>query len=181
MSDLNLTEKISEAFTNVIKKTKAFDKLDKIKFYLGSFVLISSIVSVTNLFIHYSIINRISQNRENINKNKNEIFYKMEVKQIEILSAVNNMLNEHQDKMISLLEKHQKSLDEMKKIQFIDIEKKESITTNTSISSLSIDLYQQNITEQKETNEDDELINECYDLIPLNNNKKFTGIKSWLF
>ena len=167
MSDLNLTEKISEALTNILKKTKAFDKLDKIKFYLGAFVLISSIVSVTNIIIHYSVINRISENKERINKNKNEneIMYKIEVKHIELLSVMNNMLNNHESKLITLLEKHIKSLDKI----------------NTSISSLSFDSSQQNIAEQKETNQDDELINECYDLIPLNNNKKFTGIKSWLF
>lgn len=177
MSDLNLTD----AFTNVIKKNKFFEKLDKIQFYVGSFVLFSSIIGITSLFIHHSNINIIYENRQIINKNKNEIMKNMEVKHSEILSVMNNMLYNYENKLVALLENQQKSLDEIKNSPLVNIGRKENISRNVSISSLTDSLINNNNEHENEVHvEDNELINECYDIIPLNNNKKITGI-NWLF
>ena len=66
MSDSNLTEKITDSITNVMKKTKVFDELKNIQFYFGSFVLVSSIVGITSVVIHYF-------NAKNIEKNQKDI------------------------------------------------------------------------------------------------------------
>jgi hypothetical protein len=39
MSDSNLSDKIAESITNILKKTKVFEKIDEIQFYIGSFFL----------------------------------------------------------------------------------------------------------------------------------------------
>lgn len=177
MSDKNLTD----ALNNIMKKTKFFEKLDKIQFYVGSFVLFSSIIGIAGIFIQYS----------NINNNK-KIIDKIELKYNENLHHLNNKISDLEYKLVYLMDNQQNYLDKIKHSPLIIIGKQENISTSSSISSL-IDLSKKNINEQNEENkqkckieqkdiiEDDELINECYDIIPLNNNKKITGIKRWLF
>jgi len=53
-------------------------------------------------------------------------------------------------------------------------------TTGTSMSSFSPIKIPTNIYDDIRENDYDELMNECYDTIPLNNVKKNTGL-SWLF
>jgi len=52
MSDNNLTEKISETITNAFKKTKVFEKIGKIEIYIGSFIAVSTIISLTSFYMH---------------------------------------------------------------------------------------------------------------------------------
>lgn len=67
MSDSNLTDKISETIsetiTNVFKKTKVFEKIAKIEFYIGSFVVVSSIIGITNIYMNYYNFNKIENLR----------------------------------------------------------------------------------------------------------------------
>lgn len=148
MSELKIAEKLADSFVDVFKKTKLFEKIDKIHFYIGSFVLFTSIISITGFAIHYSNTTKINENIQILNNNKREI-----------IDKINNL----EDKII-------------KKIESQEIKVK---------SSLSMDNNQININDQKkninDTDNDDELINDCYDYIPLNNIKKVTGIKKWLY
>ena len=100
-------------------------------------------------------------------------------------------------KFTKLLKSQQYTLNEI----LLNIERKNVISKSTSISSLFLDSSKNTINNndlstlvakteknEDEKNEDEknekdyyEILNECYDNIPLNNLKKTTGLKGWLF
>ena len=83
------------------------------------------------------------------------------------------------------------TLNEIKNLPLLTIGRIDKLSRNTSFSSI-LDSPQQKIesihsdeqwnnsSEQKNKKEEDiDLLNECYDVLPLNNVKKHIGIKSW--
>jgi hypothetical protein len=193
MSDSNLTEKMSETITTAFKKTKLFEKIGKIEFYVGSFIIISSIFTLTNMYMNYSNMNKIKHIEKKIEGSENKLKHNIEINRME------NSLCNH--KIVKYLKHIKSDLDDtqqkiMEKIMEINmlfqISKKELISIGTSMSDLpkvrsidSIDGWNdsnnevENIKEMEDFKvlEDNELLNECYDSIPLNNLKKNTS--SW--
>ena len=160
MSDSNLRDKISETIINVFEK---IGKIGKMQFYVNSFLIISSIIGLTNIYINYCNIDNIK-----INRKQNQIIY-------------NNLINELKNE-VELTSKLFNQIKESK------IYKPEMISASTSISSFSpIKIIlppenndcDNNIIMHKEI-EDNELLNESYDSIPMNNLKKNTSL-IWLF
>ena len=197
MSEITITDKISETITNAFKKSKIFEKIEKFEMYFGSFLLITSIVGITTISINMLARQDIINIKENIEGNENVLKYHIDVNRkrnliehcslkSEILMLNNQLLLllENQEKIISLLEdiKIIKNSDEHR--LSINISKIDCISASTSMNTFSpikIPLLDKNnITDDVKDQEYDELLNECYDAIPLNNLKKTTGL-SWLF
>jgi len=184
MSDSNLTDKISETITNVFKKTEIFKKIGKIEIYVSSFVIISSIIGLTSIYINYCNLDKIKNLEEQIKGSENVLKYNIEInrKQNRIIYS----------KFIELLkneaENTSKLIDEINELHNSTPEVVSAATSMSSFSPLKIILpdekddwnnhiiYQQDIKEIQ----DNELLNECYDSIPMNNIKKHTAL-SWIF
>jgi len=188
MSDNNLSEKISETITNVFKKTKIFEKIGKIEIYVGSFIIISSIISFTNMYMNYFTVNRIKRLEDKIEASKNILKHNIEINRQLHSSYHHKLIRHFKNQKLFLDHSEEKITEKILEIKsFLENSKKEVISVSTSISSLrpvksidSIDGWKDNIIQQEEVKEmeDNELLNECYDTIPLNNLKKNTG--SWL-
>ena len=89
MSDNNLTEKISETITNAFKKTKVFEKIGKIEIYIGSFILVSSIISLTSFYMHYSNTSKIKRLEDKIEGTEN------------VLKHIKGAINEKKESQLS--------------------------------------------------------------------------------
>lgn len=169
MSDPNLTDKILENINNAFKKTKMFEKMETTYFYINSFFVISSIIGLTSIYINYYNLDKIKRLEEKI-KDSVEI-------------------NEKQNQtIINKLVEQAKNADDISYKLITEIItqnqhfKPEMISASTSISSFSpvkINLPPKN-DDNDHHDADDELINECYDSIPLNNLKKNTS-SNWFF
>ncbi len=200
MSEINLTDKITESITNAFKKTEVFEKIGKFEFYINSFLIITSIVGATSIYIN--ILNRARiddikrdlQGTENIlkyniqiNRKRNLIEHCSLKSEILILNKQLSLLLENQEKIINELEEMKLiKISEQNKLS-INISKIDCISASTSMNSFSPIKIPAVLDENCVSNVDDvkdqdydELLNECYDAIPLNNLKKNTGL-SWLF
>jgi hypothetical protein len=188
------TEKFSEILTNAFKKTKVFEKIGKIEIYIGSFIVLSSIISLTSIYINYFTINKIKKLEDKIEASKNVLKHNIETNR-QLNTSYNSKLSKQLKNQSEMLCDTQQKLTE-KIIEIKSIlpnSKKELISVSTSVSSLSpvksvksvksvdsIDGWKDNIIQQENVKEmeDNELLNECYDTIPLNNlTKNTTG---WL-
>jgi hypothetical protein len=188
MSDSNLTEKISEAITNTFKKTKIFEKFGKIEFYVGSFIVISSIISLTNIYVNYCNANNIKKLEDKIDWNKFILKFNIEMNRKQNALYYNKIIKQARNDTALSIETQHKIIEKIMEIEILlQNSKKEAILTSTSASDHlpiksidSIDGWGEDIIKQEDVNEmeDNELLNECYDSIPLNNLKK--NISSWL-
>lgn len=199
MSDYNanFTEKMSGTMTSAFKKTKLFEKIGKIELYIGSFFIISSIFTLTTMYMNYSNMNKIKNIERKIEGSENKLKHNIEINRMQ------NSLSNH--KIVKYLKHIKSELDDtqqkvMEKIMEINMllqnSQKELISTGTSMSDISqiksidsIDGLEENTNKEENNNdlkefkelkefkdlEDDELLNECYDSIPLNNLKKNTS------
>jgi hypothetical protein len=160
-------------FIDKFELSKIFNKVDFIKncaIGVALFTFASCIITIENYRINLYIKNKLV---EKINK-KNESILK---KQDEIIIISN--------KILSILNKHDEILEDILATPSLNLINKEIITrTLSNVSSLSdefqnienkIDYSSSELTEKQEQ-EDLELINECYDVLPCNNSKKVTGL-----
>ena len=168
MSDPNLTDKLVENINNAFKKTKIFEKMETTYFCINSFIVISSIIGLTSIYINYYNLDKIKHLEEKIKDN-------IEINQKQNQTIINKLVEQAKNADISY-----KLIDKIIEIQHF---KPEMISASTSISSFSQNLPPENhdiYVIDKKNNDDDELINECYDSIPLNNLKKNTGLNWFL-
>jgi len=188
MSDSNLTEKISETITNAFKKTNVFEKIGKIEIYIGSFIIVSSIISLTSIYLNYSATNKIQRLEEKIEGSKNVLKHNIETNRYLNMSYHSKLIKQFRNQSNVLSDTQEKITEKILEIKsLIPDSKKEVVSVSTSVSSLSpiksidsIDGWKENIIQEDDIKaiEDDELLNECYDTMPLNNLKKNTT--SWL-
>jgi hypothetical protein len=75
----NLTENLSEIISNAIRNTKVFEKIEKIEFYIGSFVIMSTIVGLTNIYMNYNNSNKIKELEEKLEGIENVLKYNIEI------------------------------------------------------------------------------------------------------
>ena len=194
MSDNNLTEKISETITNAFKKTKVFEKIGKIEIYITSFIAVSTIISLTNMYINYCNMDRIQLLEDKLEGSENVLKHNIEInRQQNVLfhHKIINHIKEGTDISVYSCKTIIEKMMDMKLL--LQNSKKDVISKSTSVSDLntikpfksiasidSIDGWKENVIHQEYVKdmEDDELLNECYDSIPLNNLKKNTN--SWL-
>jgi len=188
MSDNNLTEKISETITNAFKKTKVFEKIGKIEIYIGSFIAVSTIISLTSFYMHYSNMSKIKRLEDKIEGSKNVLKHNIEINRQQNALCHHKVIKQIKEGTIILIDTENKIIEKIMDIKlFLQNPKKELVSESTSMLSLpqfksicSIDGWKDNVIHQEDVKdmEDDELLNECYDTIPLNNLKKNTN--SWL-
>jgi hypothetical protein len=188
MSDNNLTEKISETITNAFKKTKVFEKIGKIEIYIGSFIAVSTIISLTSLYMHYSNMSKIKSLEDKIEGSKNVLKHNIEVNRLQNTMRYDKIVKHIKDEKVILIDTENKIIEKIMDVKLLlQNPKKDLVSESTSMSTFSpfksicsIDGWKDNIIHQEDVKEieDDELLNECYDTIPLNNLKKNTG--SWL-
>ena len=201
MSEINLTDRISETITNAFKKTELFEIFGKFQLYVNSFLIITSIIGVTNIYMNTLTNFDIHNIKEEIQGNENVLKYHIEINrkrnliehcnlksEILILNKQLSLLLENQEKIINQLEEMKLiKISEQNKLS-INISKIDCISASTSMTTFSPikipsvldESIVSNVTDDNKDKEYDELLNECYDAIPLNNLKKTTGL-SWLF
>ncbi len=174
-----------------------FQKVDRMKFYIGSSFAILSIVSITSIYMQYlqfSKIKKIEEQLYNI-----ELLKQTDKQYNNILHSklINQMKNEfsHFAKVhfTNMIDVNQRLIEKVSELVYISSNcKRDKLSSTASVSTFSpIKIFEEsNVIEQDvfdeskdctyDDNEDDELLHECYDSIPLNNVKKNTGL-SWLF
>lgn len=145
----SLNEQISEAFTTVIKKANIFEKISELKNSVRGFIFFSGLATSV-LFIN--VFSNLRCKIQNIETMNNVYFQKINDTQINFENTIDKL----NKKMDNLIEINKGLMNELSS----KIERNE---TNKTINTLSGD-------------DDDELLNECYDNIPCNNVKKATGI-----
>jgi len=187
----NLTEKISETITHAFKKTKVFEKIGKIEIYISSFIVLSSIISLTTIYMHYCNMNKIKFLEDKIEGCENILKHNIEINRLENALHHHKIIKNIKDGITISNDTQEKIIEKMMKLEILfENSKKQLISQTTSMSALSpfksiasIDEWKNNVINKEdikyiEDMEDDELLNECYDSIPLNNLKKKTN--SWL-
>lgn len=175
MSDSNSANKISETIIGIFKKTKIFEKMEKIQFLVGTFVMVTSIIGITSIYMNYlnsSKICKISENQENISNI-------IEIKDIARIKKLENEINKLELKIDILLENQKNMMNDITNLPIYKIQKIQGINVSTSTSTFSPEKYFTIKKINDVDNNDNELLDECYDSIPLNNIKT-TGL-SWLF
>jgi hypothetical protein len=152
INDKNITEKIAEIIDFSLKKTVFYEsnkKINKIVTGVGSFIFI---VGICNIFINIYVYNK-----------SKKIIYDYEI--------INNRLNKTIKNIEILHSKLEKLLEES-----LENNEKKCVTESTSTSDIELSTTNSNICDN--INDDNELLYECYDNIPCNNNKKITATKS---
>jgi hypothetical protein len=204
MSDTKITEKItdtlSETVTSVLKKSGISDKLDRVGLYL--------VVPFVGVILCGICGFQMLSEQNTKYRNENMVLNNINRDLITILSKKINSLNikitDLEIKLNEKLDKQQITLTTISEMPLLNICKEKPISScSSSISILMeespkkpvihIEENQDIINEEKieenfeiKNNDwtdtyDDELINECYDTLPLNGSKKITGIKSFFW
>lgn len=200
MTDSNLTEKMSLSITKAFKKTDFFEKFERMRFYTYSFIVFSSIIGISGLVMHYLNTNAMIENFNNLNRAKKDISNDIDLKNDLLNKKLEEKINELENKILALLNEQTVMLNDVANLSIV--EKKEVVSRATSVSSFISELAPKknesmvsdegwhlsekdesldNVNYVNDVNNDDEIMNECYDSIPLNNFKKVTGLKGWLF
>jgi hypothetical protein len=187
MSESNLAEKITDTIVvkiaNLIDETKIFEKIadigTSIGIYIVALTLFPSIIGITNIAIHYSSNNK---NNKLLHDNKAEISRSIDINRSICVRLIEMRISELENRLSFILENQQICLNEIKKMH---IKNHNSLSRSTSISGFPCILdneYQKlnYVLDEKESRGDDELLNECYDSLPLSNFKKNTSL-TWLF
>ncbi len=183
----NLTENLSEIVTKALKKTEIFEKILKIEFYVGSFVLISSVMGLTSIYMNFSNRNNIYTIKQDIDGSERVLKCNIETNRRLNSLRYDNLKSEFlilNNKISELIEHQQNIINQLEEIKSINKSEEHiicnRISTSTSMSSFTPIKITNTIFEDVRDHEYDELLNECYDTIPLNNLKKNTGL-SWIF
>jgi hypothetical protein len=196
MSEVNLTDKISETISIAFKKSKVFEKIEKFEMYFGSFLLISTVAGLTCIAINVITGFKVDNIKKEIEGNERVLKYNIEINrkrnsiehcslnsEILILNKQLSLLLENQDKLINQLGEIKLIKKTEENMLSINILKNDYISDCSSITTLSPIKNQEILDNNCNTIKDqdyDELLHECYDNIPMNNCKKNTG-KYWLF
>jgi hypothetical protein len=183
MSESDLSEKITHAIgvkmASVIDETKIFEKISDVGTCIGSYIvalaLFPSIIGITNIVIHYS-------NNKLLHENISEISRSIDINRSVCVRVIEMRISELENRLSFILENQQFCLNEIKKLH---IKNYTSLSRSTSTSGFPFILdneYQRlnYVLDEKESKIDEEMLNECYDSLPLNNFKKNTAL-TWLF
>jgi hypothetical protein len=114
MSEINLTEKITESITNIFKKTELFGKF---QIYVNSFLIVTTIIGASSIYINILNRARIDDIKRDLQGNENILKYNIEnnrkcnliehcnlKSEILTLNKQLSLLLENQEKLINSLE-----------------------------------------------------------------------------
>ena len=167
MSDSNLVDKISEAFSNTIKKTNVFEKILEVKQMFSGLIIFTTITGVTLLVYQAynncaieSIIDRTYsiENRVHFLDKKIDKLMETNKKLCEIIIQNNKLSNKFIENQLLYI----------CKVNNTEVENFKNNETNNIEDDIK------NIIEDN-TNYD-EIINDCYDVLPCNNTKNVIGL-----
>lgn len=149
MSEPNMVE----AFTSAIKKANIFEKAIEIKRMLSGFIIITTIMGTTiiinQVYKRKSIT--IFDKRLSTLEKKIEKLVETNAKLYEIILQNNKLSNKFIENQLLHICKSNN----------IEVEREDAKTMN-----INADV----------ANDDNDLLNECYDIMPCNNSKKVTGL-----
>lgn len=199
MSDNKITEKItdtiSETVTNVFKKSGLSDKLDR----LGLYFVVPVVGIIICGFCGFQLLSEQNTKNKNENMVLNNVNRDLLINLNEKLDTLYEKISDIEKKLSEKLEKQQNAITSISELPILNICKEKPISSCSSNISIFmeespakplINLDENHINNYEERTEDwiepkdiedDELINECYDALPLNGVKKLTGIKSFLW
>lgn len=130
MADSNLYDNVSETIINLFKKTQIIEKIDKVRFNICSFFMISSIIGLTSIYINYYSVVKIKRLEEKIKESENVLKNNIEINRKQHLIIYNNLI----DKLQEEINNSSKLLDNIR--EFKDM-KLDMISKSTSVSSFS--------------------------------------------
>ena len=158
MSEENISDKISNAITTVIKKTNIFEKLNNIQYLIKISTGVFIVTSTITIFNHFYIKHFETKNDKQVELIKHthfKLYQELQTKIDTILEI--NIKIQNQNNI--LLQNHDKKY----------------ISTTTSMSDFE-KYSNQSIFKNNDSDDDidNELLHECYDILPCNNIKKST-------
>lgn len=159
---------MSESTHNTI-----LDKLNTTQICIGAFTVFTAFLGITSIYnytLHYTCYTEDVELFGDICIKQDEMSSSIQRIQFDI-QCVNERLHQLQDKLDNLLES-----------PILTIGKDKPLSPSRSDVSVILQDSMPNTEPENESEEyDDELINECYDSIPLNNSKKVTGLRSFIW
>ena len=178
MSEQNISEKLANSISKLIKKTETFEKVDTMLKCVSIFMLITGTISFFNYYKIEKLKNNLDKKDEELRLNMFETI--MEVKKINKKLDIIIEINEY----TSLLIENQIQDQEMSGSPFSYLN--DSTISTTSLIPFTNDNNNDNINHVNNNNhdnndindniDDNELLNESYDIIPCNNSKKVIGL-----
>ena len=148
MAEKNMSEKLAESISKLIKKTNTFEKIETLLNGVSLFIFITGAVTLYNSYKLHKITEYA-----NISKNK-----------------MDDKINSKLDKIIETNEK----IIHLQMQLYTSFQNNEVLKTQVSLTEDIEDIKTQIIVTPLEDYY--ELANECYDNIPCNNSKKATGL-----
>ena len=188
MTETNINEKIVETISNILKKTKVFEKLNRIEFYAFSFVTVTSIYGIVNLFFNNYRYNRNITYNEKHKTNYENIIKNYNTLSVSILKY-NKLLEERihnlDQKIVSLIQNQQQKIDDYSNLPICNImisdeKNKEPILTETNISDITNVYNNENKTVYETDEEYIDLVDNSYSSLPCVNGNKLTGFNRLL-
>jgi hypothetical protein len=146
MAEKNISEKLAESISKLIKKTNTFEKVETMLKGVSLFMFITGALTLYNSYKLHTII-------ESKSANKNKMEDKINAKLDKII--------ETNEKIILLIDKN--------------IQLPMPLSSDEINSCKSVDIIEKNVNENQ-IYDDDEILNDCYDNIPCNNSKKASGL-----
>jgi len=148
MAEKNISEKLAESISKLIKKTNTFEKIETLLNGVSLFMFITGAVTLYNSYKLHKMTSHL-----NLSKNKME-------------DRINTKLDkiiETNEKIISLIENNT----QLQSALSTEVNCLEDLKINNIIED------SQNVSPLEDYYE---LLNECYDNIPCNNSKKASGL-----
>jgi hypothetical protein len=142
-----------EAFTSAIKKANIFEKAIEIKRMLSGFIIITTIMGTTIIINQVYKMQSITifEKRLSTLERKIEKLVETNSKLYEIILQNNKLSNKFiENQLLHICNSNN-----------IEVEREDTKTMN-----INADV----------SNDDNDLLNECYDIMPCNNSKKVTGL-----
>jgi oligoendopeptidase F len=148
MSEKNISEKLADTITKLIKKTNTFEKVETLLKGVSLFIFITGAVSLYNSYKLHKMTSHLNLSKNNMENRINTKLDKIIETNEKIISLIENNTQLH-----SALSTEVNCLEDLKINNIIE--------DAPNVSPLE-DYY--------------ELLNECYDNIPCNNSKKASGL-----
>jgi len=124
MANSNLMDKISKTISNLFKKIEVFEK---VQFYINPFIIVSSIIGLTSIYINYCNQDKIKNLEDKI---QGIVKYNIEINRKQYQIIYNKLI----EQLKSEFEISSKLLDKLNENEYF---KPEMVSTSTSISSFS--------------------------------------------
>jgi hypothetical protein len=190
MSEQNVSDRLAEVITSIFKKTNMFEKIERIQGLISistGFFIISTTLTLFNFYFikdiyskneeQTKLLKNINNNLSRITQDNNFINFKVYEefqRKINIITNISVELKKQNDKLLENFEENigKKYITTMTSTSDFEKYFKEKEETRVNAEYEDGDMYK---------NIDNELLQECYDVLPCNNITKATssGFFGW--